>query len=261
MLVYPHKKNMGSSAGKFWLLSLLLILVGCIFESEVSEPRKDIICNQPLKVAVISNEIKNTFYPNSKLEQAKDLLDPEGSYHKYGMNFNTSVRVQNLNEADLAVKSSIGYLMIKYQGMEQKTFQSVLPAFVVKAKSDTVIHFGFKVDIKTLSVDYFKLIVASEKVGYFFKSAHKYSFADDSICSDTSLVVNGVNASDSTLKDYVSIPEITDATYTGAMAASEATTASVNWSIDNWDSIKCALFVLVVLLGIILGGHAGSGSC
>jgi hypothetical protein len=195
------------------------------------------------------------------LEQAKDLLDPVGSYHKYGMNFDTKVRVQNLNDADLLVKSSIGYLFIKNEGMDQKTFVTTLPEFVVRSKSDTIIHFNFRVDIRSLSEDYFKLIVSSEKVGYFFKSAHKYAFADDTICSDTSLVVNQAHASDSTLKDYVSIPEITDATYTGAIAASEATTASVNWSIDNWETIKCALFVLVVLLGILLGGHAGSSGC
>ncbi len=211
-------------------------------------------------VDVLSNDIESTFYPSSKWEQAKDLLDPVGSYHKYGMTFNTSVRLRNPDDADLRVERSVGALMIKNEGMEQRSYESALSEFVVRAKSDTVIHFRFKVDIASLTADYFKLIVSSEKVGYFFKSSHKYSYLDAGICPDSALPGVRTGAADSTIKDYVSVPEISDATYKGAITASEATATSVKWSIDNWDQIKCALFVLVLLVGIALGGHAGSSS-
>jgi len=261
MNIQPRETNRIGRCAR-WLVSVcLLVLAGCGSDKPTAVTRPLPVCNKALGVEVVSNEIESTFYPSSKWEQAKDLLDPVGSYHKYGMTFNTSVRLRNLDDADLRVERSVGALMIKNEGMAQRSYESALSEFVVRAKSDTVVHFRFKVDIASLTADYFKLIVSSEKVGYFFKSSHKYSYADAKICPDSALAAVRSGASDSAIKDYVSVPEIADATYKGATTASEATASSAKWTIDNWDQIKCALFVLVLLVGIVLGGHAGSGGC
>lgn len=244
-----------------WVTFLcLLFLGGCGSDKPTAVTRPAPVCDRPMQVDVLSNEIESTFYPSSKWERAKDLLDPAGSYHKYGMAFVTSVRLRNLDDADLKVERSVGSLMIKREDMDQRSYETALPELVVRAKSDTVVRFRFRVDIASLTADYFKLIVSSEKVGYFFKSSHKYSYRDARICPDSALPVKLAGEADSTIKDYVSVPEISDATYKGVATASEATAASAKWSIDNWDQIKCSLFVLVLLVGIVLGGHAGSGS-
>ena len=241
-------------------LSLVVatLLAGC--GSSSTGPQK-IVCNQPLKVEFLSNTIKSTFYPSSTWEQAKDMLNPTANYHKYGMNYNASVRLHNPNNGTFVVKRSVGQLIIKRDAMDQKSYQSVLSEFKVRAKRDTVVNFTFKVDIKSLSLDYFKLIADGEKVGYFFSSGYKYSYDSAQICLDDSLPRQTVAASDSTVKDYVSIPEIADATYTGTVATAEATATAARWSIDNWDTIKCALFILVTIIGIVLGGHAGGNGC
>lgn len=254
-----EKNRSGRFAG--WLSFLcLLVLFGCGSDKPTAVTKPAPVCDRPLQVDVLANEIESTFYPSSRWERAKDILDPVGSYHKYGMTFVTSVRLRNPDDADLRVERSVGALMIKREGMEQRSYEAALPELVVRAKSDTVVRFRFKVDIASLTADYFKLIVSSEKVGYFFRSSHKYSYLDARICPDSALPVSLAGKADSTIKDYVSVPEISDATYKGVATASEATAASAKWSIDNWDQIKCSLFVLVLLVGIVLGGHAGSGS-
>lgn len=255
----PGREHMPRIAAFAW--AAFMLFAGCGSDPATSSPPKPPVCNQPLGVVVLSNEIANTFYPGSKWEQAKDLLDPAGSYHKYGMTYRTTVRLRNLDDADLVVKSSVGTLMIKNEGMAQKSYQSTLPEFVLRARADTVVAFTFHVDIGSLSEDYFKLIASGETVGYFFKSAHKYSYASGGRCSDTSLAAHASNASDTTIKDYVSVPEITDATYNGAVTAGEATGTAARWSVDNWDTIQCSLMVIVLILGIVLGGHAGSSVC
>jgi hypothetical protein len=240
------------------VLALAALMDGC--GSNSTGPQK-IVCNQPLKVEFLSNTIKNTFYPSSTWEQAKDMLNPTANYHKYGMNYNASVRLRNLNNGTFVVKRSVGQLIIKRDEMDQKSYESVLSQFKLRAKRDTVINFTFKVDIKSLSLDYFKLIASGDKVGYFFSSGYKYSYDSAAICLDDSLPRQTVAASDSTVKDYVSIPEIADATYTGTVATAEATATAARWSVDNWSTIRCALLVLVVIIGITLGGHAGGISC
>jgi hypothetical protein len=243
-------------------LICLLAAASCrIFDSASTDSPQPPVCDQALKVEAVSNDIQGTFYPNSKWEQAKDLLDPEGNYHKYGLKFRTSVHLSNPNEADLMVKRSVGRLLIKNENMKQKNYEAALPEFIVKAMGDTVVHFDFMVDIAGLSVDYFKLIAENEKVGYFFKSSHKYGFIETLLCSDTSLVAHQSNASDTTIQDYVSIPEVVDGAYQGTQAAVEASATSAKWTIDNWDAIQCTVMILVLILGIFLGGHAGQNIC
>lgn len=243
-------------------LICLLTVASCrIFDSASTNPSKPPVCDQALKVEVIANDIQGTFYPNSKWEQAKDLLDPEGNYHKYGLKFRTTVHLNNPNEADLTVKRSVGHLLVKNENMNQKNYEAALSEFIVKAMSDTVVHFDFRVDIASLSVDYFKLIAKNEKVGYFFKSSHKYGFRENLLCSDTSLFDHQANASDTTIQDYVSIPEVVDGAYQGTNAAVEASATSAKWTIDNWDAIQCTVMILVLILGIFLGGHAGQNIC
>jgi hypothetical protein len=244
------------------VLPVLLSMAGCrVFNSASEEKPKPPICDKALVVETGANEISGTFYPGSKWEQAKDLLDPAGSYHKYGVKFRTSVHLSNPNEADLVVRRSVGRLLIKNENMDQKNYEAALPEFVVKAKGDTIVNFDFRVDIASVSVDYFKLIASNEKVGYFFKSSHKYAFSENAICSDTSLIGGSANASDTTIQDYVSIPEVVDGTYQGTVTVAETSATSAKWTIENWDAIRCTLMVLILILGIVLGGHAGPGVC
>lgn len=52
-----------------WLAILcLLVLVGCGSDQPTAVAKPAPVCDQPMEVSVLSNEIESTFYPSSKWE-------------------------------------------------------------------------------------------------------------------------------------------------------------------------------------------------
>ena len=57
---------------------------------------------------------------------------------------------------------------------------------------------------------------------------------------------------DSTIQDYVTVPEAADATWNGTVAAADAGTSAASWTISNWDTIKTTLWIIAEILSALL---------
>jgi hypothetical protein len=225
------------------------LLTGCA--SDPVGPRIP-VCNQPFEVTYLKTEIASTFYPSSTWEQAQDALSPGKASSKYGMNYVTQVRLRNPDDARMDVKSSLGQLFFKNEGKPQKTYEATLPEFHIRPRSDTVVQFRFHVDVASLSAEYFKLLSSNENLGTFSRSSYKYGYDSGAVCADSQLTVRTSANADSTIQDYVTVPEAADATWNGTVAAADAGTSAASWTISNWDTIKTTLWIIAEILSALL---------
>ncbi|MGL1904118.1 MAG: LEA type 2 family protein [Fibrobacterales bacterium] len=228
---------------------------------DVDNTPKEPECSVPLEITFLSNEIDRAFYPSSTWEQAKDLLEPSKNLSKYGMYMKSTLKVANKNDADFSIQQTAGVLVVHQGSLTQKEYQVTIPAFNLAARSDTTVSFQFKVDIKNLSVEYFDLIVQGDQVGYYFKGGFKYDMDTTGVCMQSEVPLDIHSITDSTITDHVTIPEITNVGYTTGQYMSEATVTTVSWTISNWGVISCTLMVVILIAGIVLGGHGGRLPC